>query len=260
MNSNIAYITIITCVLLNSCAQKSLNYNMSFPDVTMKLSEELNEISGLDLVSDSTIVSINDEKAVIYYLDVNSGEIISKFDFGKDQDFEGIAFNNGFYVLRSNGTITKVKKNKKNKEYKFKGGKHYDFEGITLDSAHNRLLIACKNHYITNQQDYVFIYSFSLNEKVYEQKPLFKISKKKVHQNFMPSGISIHPNGNIYVLSSFSKTLLVLSPNGKILTKTQLNSYIFNQPEGITFNKNGDLFIANEKNGTYPTLLKFLQQ
>ena len=81
--------------------------------------------------------------------------------------------------------------------------------------------------------------------------------KSKVHSKFKPSAIAIHPDGNIYVLSSFSKTLLVLSPDGFILNKVVLDEALFRQPEGITFNTKGDLFISNEKNKGAPTLLRF---
>ena len=159
--------------------------------------------------------------------------------------------------MRSDGTIFKVGKKKKSKEYKFKNDKNFDFEGLCLDQANDRLLVACKEHGDKDKQDYFFIYSFSLESKEYDKKPAFKIKRDEVHPNFKPSAISLHPNGNIYVLSSFSKTLLILSPEGSILNKVQLSENIFHQPEGIVFNASGDLFISNEKNGTTPNILRF---
>lgn len=260
MNVRATWIYLCLYVLLISCAQKNFSYNMSTPDSTLILPKELNEISGLDLLTDSTLVSINDEEAIVYFLDINTGEIKSKFDFGKNADYEGIVSHNGFYALQSNGTIIRIKNKKKKSKYYFSSTKHVDFEGLSFDSINNRLLVACKKHDIKDKQDYVMIYSFSLTKKAYQKEPLFVIPKKEVHINFMPSGISIHPNGNIYIISSTSKTILVLSPEGSIIAKKQLNSYIFHQPEGITFNSKGDLFISNEKNDTYATLLKFVSK
>jgi hypothetical protein len=37
----------------------------------------------------------------------------------------------------------------------------------------------------------------------------------------------------------------------------RLNPDLFNQPEGITFMKNGDLFISNEGKKKSPTLVRF---
>ncbi len=245
-------------ILVSGCMDQKNLYNLNFPDARLVLSDKLNEISGMVLLSDSVICSVQDEKAVIYFLNANSGGIIKQFDFGKNADYEGIThYKNHFYVLRSDGSIFKVAEKKDAKVYKFKQAKNFDFEGLCLDQTNERLLIACKEHGDKDKKEHFYIYSFSLKTKEYDKKPAFKIRKDEVHVNFKPSGIAIHPNGNIFVLSSFSKTLLVLSPDGVILETIQLSEYVFHQPEGITFNTKGDLFISNEKHKTVPTILKF---
>ncbi len=259
----LSQITIISTVLigLSSCQEKSMGYDLPFSTKTLYLSEKLNEISGLTYLTDSSIACIQDEKAIIYFLNTNSGKILRKFDFGKNNDFEGITSNREtFYVLRSDGSIFRVKEDNKLKRYDFHHHKHFDFEGICYDSTKDRLLVACKSHGEKDQEDYFFIYSFSLKDKVYLKEPAFKIKKKNVHQNFMPSGIAIHPNGNIYIISSHSKTLLIISDKGKILNTGQLNSFVFRQPEGITFDPYGNMFISNEAAKTVPTLLKFTSE
>jgi len=132
-----------------------------------------------------------------------------------------------------------------------------DFEGVCLIEAINRLLVACKEHGEKEKRDYIYVYSFSLSWEEYNQKPIFKIKRNKVHHKFKPSGIAIHPNGNIYILSSVSKSLLVISTSGDILEIYNLNPSIFNQPEGITFTTEGDLYVVNEKKSNGPTLLYF---
>ncbi|MFT7592371.1 MAG: hypothetical protein ACI9UJ_002306 [bacterium] len=210
------------------------------------------------MLSDSVVVAIQDEMAHIYYVDLQTGKILDQFDFGKNADFEGVAAHNQyFYVLRSDGTIFKVSQTSVTEQFKFKHNKHFDFEGMCLDESKNRLLVACKEHGDKDKRDHIFIYSFLLDSGTYDKKPSFKIKLEKVHKNFKPSGIAIHPNGNIYVISSFSKTLLVLSPNGDILNHEQLNEYIIHQPEGITFNSNGDLYVSNERTETSANILKF---
>jgi uncharacterized protein YjiK len=245
-------------VALTGCTDQKFLYDLSFPEQRIELSDKLNEISGMELISDSIIASVQDEKALIYYLDADAGTILDELDFGKNADYEGIAHHkNHFFVLRSDGSLFKVGKKKTAKEYEFKHSKDFDFEGLCLDEHNNRLLVACKEHGDKDQRDHIFIYAFSLESKEYDKKPAFKIKRDDVHQNFKPSAIAIHPNGSIYVLSSFSKTLLVLAPDGSILNNIQLSEYIFHQPEGITFNSKGDLFISNEKHDTTPTILKF---
>ena len=242
------------------CTAQEFPYDLNEPDAKFKLSDQLNEISGLQMLGDGQLAAVQDEKGIIFYLDAQTGNINSQFDFGKNSDYEGITQRkDNFYVLRSNGSILKVKKGKEAKEYKFKNNKNFDFEGICLDQSNKQLLVACKTHGDKDKRNHFYIYSFSLESKQYDKKPLFKIKKKEVHRNFSPSGISIHPNGNIYVLSSHSKTLLVLSPEGMILYKTQLNQLFFEQPEGITFSEKGGLYISNERNKGSASILYFKQ-
>lgn len=256
MKNTILYIFIL--YFLTGYTLASFPYKINSPDLQIEISDELNEISGIDMLNDSIIVAVQDEKALIYYLDAFSGEILDEYDFGKNADYEGITnVKKHFYVLRSNGTLFKARPEKETKNYKFKHNKGFDFEGLCLDQLNNRLLVACKTHGDTSKRDHFFIYSFSLETKTYDEKPAFKIKRDQVHRNFKPSAIAIHPDGNIYVLSSYSKTLLVLSKEGSIINKIQLRNDLFQQPEGITFNSKGDLFISNEKNRAVPTILKF---
>lgn len=250
---------LLICMTLLSCSATKFIYNMDFPSENVTLSGKLNEISGMVMLNDSVIAAIQDEKANIYFLEASTGKIIDQIDFGKNADYEGITHHNElFYVLRSDGTIFEVSKKKKSKEYNFKKSKDFDFEGICAQPEESRLLVACKDHGDKDKRDHFYIYAFSLATKKYEKKPAFKIKRELVHKNFKPSGIAIHPTSrNVFILSSFSKTLLVLSPQGEIIKAVQLNDYIFHQPEGITFDSKGDLYISNEKKDTSPSLLKF---
>lgn len=252
------FVFFLFLLVLYSFKAEIFPYAINTPDERFELTSELDEISGIDMLSDSLIVAVQDEKAYIYYLDANSGEIIDKIDFGKNADYEGISHvKKHFYVLRSDGNLFKVKPGKETKEYEFKKSKGFDFEGICFDQKNNRLLIACKTQGDKSKHDNFYIYSFSLETKSYGEKPVFKLKKSKVHPKFKPSAIAIHPDDSIYVLSSFSKTLIVLSSEGELINKVVLEQDLFQQPEGITFNSKGDLFISNEKNRAVPTILKF---
>ena len=236
----------------------NIPYRLNSPDHVFELPEKLNEISGLDFWDDSTLMCVQDEKAVVYFLDRGSGEIVDHYDFGKNADFEGVArFENKIYALKSNGSITRISQTKKEKSYKFDHGKGYDYEGLCADTKRNRLLIACKEHPNKDKDKDIHIYAFDLDEKEFKNKPILKIPKSKVAKDFRPSGIAIHPNGEIYILSSTARMLLVVSMDGTIVSINNLSPSLFNQPEGITFGKDGDLYISNEKRNTRPSILRF---
>ncbi len=230
------------------------------PSRTFNLPEELNEISGLSYISDSVIACVQDEKGKVYYLNSHTGKIIAKSKFAKEGDFEGIAFDGqSVFVLRSDGKIYEHKEGKELKKYVFEKHKHFDFEGLCYDQSKKRLLVACKSHEKKKENDYIHVYEFDLKKMKYKNDPVFKIKKEAIHENFKPSGIAIHPNGSIYILSSFSKTLLRINAEGEVLDHNQLNSFVFRQPEGICFDKNGGMYISNEINEGNPTLLYFVR-
>jgi uncharacterized protein YjiK len=68
--------------------------------------------------------------------------------------------------------------------------------------------------------------------------------------SFQPSGVAVHPiSGNMYVLGSVGKMLIVYSRVGEFLAMVELNPKTYAQPEGICFFPNGTLFISNEGKG-----------
>ncbi|MBO6516113.1 MAG: SdiA-regulated domain-containing protein [Bacteroidia bacterium] len=242
---------------LSGCLNHAGHYNFSDPTSVIHLDEELNEISGLHLINDSTIACVQDEKGTIYHLNPTSNSIVSEIPFHRKGDYEGIAhYQNKYYVLQSNGTILIIGKNGVEKKVEFDGCKDSDFEGLCLDIKHDRLLVACKESCKKKDEDNILVYSFLIHKKKYKKNEVYRLKKKDIHKNFKSSGIAVHPNGNIYLLSSFAKTLAIVSKTGDILDVHSLSSYIFHQPEGITFSRNGDLYISNERNTGKPSLMK----
>jgi len=251
---------LIVLIGFSGCRVNSQNpYNLNFPTEGFQLNSQLDEISGLHFYNDSTLLAIQDEKGKVYFLNPLDGTIKQTYLFGKKGDYEGVTANEKhIFVLKSNGDITRINMRKDtHKVYEFKNSKGFDFEGLCLDAANYRLLIACKEHGKKDKNDQIYIYAFNLETKEYESSPVYSIPKQTLSPLFKPSGIAIHPHGDLYVLSSIGKMLMTLSPDGEVLRKEALLKTIFNQPEGITFSPDGDLFISNEKKNKYPTLLKF---
>jgi uncharacterized protein YjiK len=57
----------------------------------------------------------------------------------------------------------------------------------------------------------------------------------------------VHPvSGEVYLLSSVTKAVVVLGPDGGLRHVWPLPEDRFEQPEGLAFLPSGDLFIASE--------------
>lgn len=264
---------------------KNISYDFSNPDTIYQLPDYLKEISGISYLGKNKIACVQDEKAIIYIFDIEKGKVISKGEFGKDGDYEGIAtVGADAYVLRSDGQLFKIKdfENAKNKVVYLKTGlsKRNNAEGLCFDSLSNSLLIACKDSPSLNKGDFhktsKAIYKFDLETKKLNEDPVFLIDISKIDSlklagsvekffiktaiklgltdgaSFYPSGIAVHPKekDKIFVISSIGKKLIVIDRQGEILNNIELDGKLFGQPEGICFSENGDLYISNEgKNG-----------
>ncbi len=267
-----------------STAHYHFPYQLTKPDQSFKMPDKLEEISGLTIgPKNKFLYTVQDEKGNIYKIDLNSGEVTKKIDFGKDGDYEGLAYHqNTIYVTKSNGTIYQVKdpdgEDLVVSTYKTDLKGKNDVEGLCYQAASNSLLLACKGiptmgettEEAANRKS---VYRFDLATKKLIADPLYKITLRKVQQflkkathhsefqnfqsylsqdnfKFSPSGIAIHPESHeIYILSSSKKMLLIMNVAGDIQYLAKLNKKIHRQPEGITFGKDGTLYIANEGKG-----------
>ncbi len=114
-------ILLSTFWLYNACSPQTKNkvshqnhtdqYDFYQPARIISLPKELNEISGLsyDPIKDM-LVTLNDEKGIIFYINYNSKKLIyDTKHFSNEGDYEGIEYvNNTIYCLKSNGTIISV--------------------------------------------------------------------------------------------------------------------------------------------------------
>jgi len=270
-------------------------YQMQKPEKVIDLPDELNEISGLGFYKKNKLAGVQDEKGMIYIIDVARQQVVRKIKFAKKGDYEGIEIiDHTAWVLESNGTLYRVKdfedEDKINvKKYKTALSKRNNAEGLGFSKQENRLLIACKGYpFLKNKKGKhkKAVYGFDVQEKELIEKPLFTIRLDAIKKHigysrmaqtgdellsfldpaegdvsFQPSGIAIHPqSGNIYLLASVGKLLVVLNNDGAILAVIQLDKTDFGQPEGICFDDKGILFISNEGRSGKATLLKFSER
>jgi uncharacterized protein YjiK len=270
----------------------SLPYEIDRPDAYFSLPLELQEISGLSMeISERFVWCVQDEKGVVYKVDLADGSISEKIPFWKAGDYEGVQqVGKAFYVVKSTGTIYQIhnlgESDQQVEKYNTELEKANDVEGLTFDVKNNRLLLACKGSaHITSDTVSLekAIYEFSLDSFKLNTTPAFLIHFEDVRGlvkttptlknfeklseyfqpgetefTFNPSGISIHPlTGEIYLLSATKKLMAVLSPEGEMLYIEKMKKKLHPQPEGICFASDGTLYISNEGKDGKAKLYKY---
>lgn len=135
-----------------------------------------------------------------------------------------------------------------------------EYEGLGYDPKSKYLLLVAKER-TKDVDEKKMIYAYDFDRKI-----LFKhiaIPEEQVRdeangKNFKPSGIAVHPKtGQIFVIASSGKKLLVLSEKGQKEALISLNSTMYQQPEGICFSANSDLFISSEGKEGKGYILRF---
>jgi hypothetical protein len=195
--------------------------------------------------------------------------------------------NKTIYVLRSDGILTEIAGFDSDK---FKRTTYptnipwKDNEGLCFDQKNNRLLIAPKEipGKDSGYKDFRLIYAFNLSTKRPVSDPVLRLDLNAINKfaldnkikvpmkdkkggneeepdiKLQISAIGIHPvTGSLFILSGPERLIFVFDIKGRILFLERLSSDLFRQPEGITFMKNGDMFISNEGKGRAPSLVRF---
>ncbi|MCB0520478.1 MAG: SdiA-regulated domain-containing protein [Lewinellaceae bacterium] len=268
-------------------------YDLDEPNVSFEMPESLKEISGLSMTADGQhLAAVNDEEGKIFILDKMTGEITGEYNFWDDGDYEGIeVVGDDCWVMKSSGTLYQVKNyaSKDRLVNKFRSflNKANDIEGLAYDPVKNSLLIGCKGKAYENDDHphEKAIYEFKLDELMVMNEPVYLLtlpdmreyldhlqggekdhldklqeifSEQENEMIFSPSGIAVHPlTDEIYVTSSKGKMLLVLDRQGHIVYLEKLKKKIHQQPEGICFDADGTLFIANEGKDGKAKLYKY---
>lgn len=257
-------INIIIITLFANCnsvdSEHLIRYDFENPTEDIRLEKKLNEISGLSFVDSNSIASINDEKGKIYLIDLISFAQNKIIEFKDNGDFEGIQkVGENYYVLESNGNLYEVKPNGNFEKYDlFEKG--FEFEGLCISPHNGSLLLACKRHNVKKKDDHVWIYEFDLISKKIKKETYLKLDKKKVKKTFRPSGLSFHPNGNLFIISGVSNSLIELSPKFEIVNQVQLPEFKYPQVEGICFDSDGGMYLSSERDYLEKGKLYYLKQ
>jgi uncharacterized protein YjiK len=237
-------------------------YDLQNPE-RFSMPESLLEISGITFNQGKadTVYSVQDEDGRLFK-QAWGVKKQSSVKFAKNGDYEDLAIaKKTVFVLKSSGSIysfplaeAQVEKTNLTKEWKNLLPKE-EFEGIYANEVTQQLFVLCKecgvdkklptaSGYILNIQDSTEIVAsgtFSI-----DLSPL-KTLGHEVKKGLKASALSKHrKTGDWFILSSANKLLIIAGADWKIKEVHRLNSSIFNQPEGICFDTENNLYISNE--------------
>jgi uncharacterized protein YjiK len=228
------------------------------------LPKELAEISGLSYVDDQRMACVQDESGKVYIYNIHDHKIEKEIAFAQAGDFEGIAVvDKTAWILRADGVLFEVSNMDASKpavkQYPTHLTADQNCEGLCYDKINERLLVTIKDS-DPNSTDYKGIYSFDLKNRRMAKDPVVKIDlqhevftststgkKNKKEKGIKPSAIAVNPtNQYLYITDGPKSRLLLTDSKGEIKKLVQLDTKQFAQPEGITFNNKGELYISNE--------------
>jgi len=269
---------VVTCLLCVNCTgqQKTRSpqgYDLSKP-VKYNMPDNLTEISGIafNKGNPDTLFAEQDEKGELFYFKPGSNNF-QHIKFGKSGDYEDVAIsNNHVIMLRSDGVLFTFPLDLKTTE--IKNAKEWnnllpqgEYEGMYADDSNQMVYVLCKHCSIekSNKTSAVFTLKLAADgslknagQSTIDVKKIEALAgKKKI--SFHPSGLSKNPLTNEwYILSSVNKLLVVADANWNIKEAYPLSPGLFGQPEGIAFDKAGNLYVSNEGDKLGPgNVLKF---
>lgn len=236
------------------------NYDLSKPE-KFAMPESLLEISGIAFNNgvNDTVYAIQDEDGKVFKLPWNNKQK-HQTKFGKKGDFEDITIlNNKIFVLKSNGTLYSFDTKETSKEETNNSQEwtnllpKEEYEGMYGDATTGNLYILCKSCSIDNPKEKVSGYVLHVGDSI-KLTGNFAINVSQIKKNngkvkggFRPSALAKSSKTNEwYIVSSANKLLVVADIDWNIKNVFPLNGNIFNQPEGIAFDKENNIYISNE--------------
>lgn len=230
---------------------------------TFELPFVLREVSGISHVDDTKIACIQDEDGIIFIYDLEDEQIVKEIKFGPQGDYESIrVLDSVAYVMESDGKIFKIidfESNQRSIEtYETEFASFNDMESLDYHKELKKFLTIPKENNLLNKREDFIIYlidpeDFKIEKELFTSlnyiDSIFDMKTNRfVESDFLASELTIHPEtGEIYILDSRIPKLLVLHPDGNPKKMHLLNPKDFQQPEGLSFDSKGKMYISNEE-------------
>lgn len=269
-----AFLILVTtaCKSQRESTSNPNGYDLKMPE-KFSLPESLLEVSGIAFrdVNHDTIFAVQDEDGSLFKLGWKDSKQ-QNISFAPSGDYEDLAImGNQVFILKSNGNIYsfslanatgKSASNVKEVKKLLPPG---EYEGMFYDSLTNNLIVLCKECKADNKSKSLTGYTLKQEAGMLTRSGQFNIDyqskagDKTIKGMLKPSALARHPlTKQWYIISSVNKTLLITDDEWVIQETHPLRSKNFNQPEGIAFDKRGNLYISNEGDEiTAGNILKF---
>lgn len=241
-------------------------YNLTKPQ-KYSMPDILQEVSGIafNKGDNAFVYAQQDEDGKLFKLPLGTKDE-TKTKFAGKGDYEDVSIlNNWAILLKSNGDLFSFPlsetKNEETTKVKISTGlvPKGEYEGMFADEATGQVYLLCKsckedkNSKLTSG----YILTFQ-NDGSLKAKGTFKVDASKMDKltgkkkgTFHPSALAIHPiTKEWYIVSSVNKALVILDAKWQVKNVYHLSANMFNQPEGIAFDKNANLYISNEGSET----------
>ncbi len=231
------------------------------PDGQWRLPAGLREASGLAATADGKLLAHDDERAVIYEIDIADARMGRAISFGtppSSGDFEGVAQDSlgRIYLITSTGKLHRG----------VLGGDGAvgtievfdtglrgvcEVEGLAFDPARDSLIVACKTPYLNELNGFAAFRSWSVAREALDEDyalnvPVSDIASKIGVAGFSPSGVDVDPaTGRLIVVAARENALAELAADGTVLAARRL-SPLHVQAEGVAVGADGRLYVVDE--------------
>jgi hypothetical protein len=250
------------------------HYNLADPE-KLFMPNVLFEISGIAFSNkgNDTIYAEQDEEGKLFHFKLGDNKTVST-KFGKKGDYEDVAiYTNIVFMLRSDGVLYSfplAEANNKDagnvQEWNNLLPKG-EYEAMYADEATGKLYILCKHCGDDKTSRAVSGYIFAIaGNGGLTAAGGFEINVKDIEKIAGDKKIAFHPSAlaknnatnEWYIVSSVNSMLVVTGDDFTIKKVYPLSRSVFNQPEGIAFDKSNNLYISNEGGTTTAgNILKF---
>jgi DNA-binding beta-propeller fold protein YncE len=129
-----------------------------------------------------------------------------------------------------------------------------EYESIYADETTGLVYVLCKNCPPADSKSTVPGYIFQFNGVSFSPAGNFAIDVSqiraingKIKRGFRPSALAKNPlTHEWFIISAVNQLLVVADSSWKVKEVYHLDANRFNQPEGLAFDKKGNMYISNE--------------